>query len=212
MNLREQVLAKIRQTLYYWIIFLTSCVVLIFMPMIGSEAGLDFKIPTTTAGWILYITTKVLIAILNVVIFYSFMQQAKLNIKDDEKYLKACEIMGKVKKQKEYIPRNPRVWERRQYISKGFSIFISTAFSLVALANAFLTYDYLTLLTYALTIIMGIIFGLLQMANAEDYWTREFYDYAIRLLEAEMINNTEIENKTIVEPILGPKGEENADI
>ena len=208
-NLKNQILAKIRQTIYYWIIFLATIVVLVFMPMVGSEAGIEFNLPTTRAGWILYIVTKLLVAILNVTIFFSFMQQAKLNVKDDPKYLKACEIMGKLKKPKEYIPMAPRAWERKQYVHKGVVIFASTAGSLVALANAFLTYDYMTLLTYAITIIMGIIFGLLQMAKAEDYWTREFYDYAIRLTEDEMINNTQKENKTIVEPILGQKGEEN---
>lgn len=208
MNFKDQILAKIRQTIYYWIIFLTSMVVLVFLPMVGSEAGLEFNIPTTTAGWILYIVTKLLVAVLNVIIFFSFMQQAKLNVRDDPKYVKACEIMGRVKKEKAYIPRAPRVWERKQYMHKGVTIFLTTAISVVALANAFLTYDYMTLLTYAITIIMGIIFGLLQMATAEEYWTKEFYDYAIRLGEDEMINNPQNEIKTTTEPILGQKGEE----
>lgn len=208
MNFKDQILAKIRQTIYYWIIFLTSMVVLVFLPMVGSEAGLKFNIPTTTAGWILYIVTKLLVAVLNVIIFFSFMQQAKLNVRDDPKYVKACEIMGRVKKEKAYIPRAPRVWERKQYMHKGVTIFLTTAISVVALANAFLTYDYMTLLTYAITIIMGIIFGLLQMATAEEYWTKEFYDYAIRFGEDELINNPQNEIKTTTEPILGQKGEE----
>lgn len=208
MNFKDQILAKIRQTIYYWIIFLTSMVVLVFLPMVGSEAGLEFNIPTTTAGWILYIVTKLLVAVLNVIIFFSFMQQAKLSVKDDPKYVKACEIMGRVKKEKAYIPRAPRVWERKQYMHKGVTIFLTTAISVVALANAFLTYDYMALLTYAITIIMGIIFGLLQMAAAEEYWTREFYDYAIRFGEDEMINSPQNEIKTTTEPILGQKGEE----
>lgn len=208
MNFKDQILAKIRQTIYYWIIFLTSMVVLVFLPMVGSEAGLKFNIPTTTAGWIIYIVTKLLVAVLNVIIFFSFMQQAKLNVRDDPKYVKACEIMGRVKKEKAYIPRAPRVWERKQYMHKGVTIFLTTAISVVALANAFLTYDYMTLLTYAITIIMGIIFGLLQMATAEEYWTKEFYDYAIRFGEDEMINNPQNEIKTTTEPILGQKGEE----
>ena len=208
MNFKDQILAKIRQTIYYWIIFLTSMVVLVFLPMVGSKAGLEFNIPTTTAGWILYIVTKLLVAVLNLIIFFSFMQQAKLNVRDDPKYVKACEIMGRVKKEKAYIPRAPRVWERKQYMHKGVTIFLTTAISVVALANAFLTYDYMTLLIYAITITMGIIFGLLQMATAEEYWTREFYDYAIRFGEAEMINSPQNEIKTTTEPILGQKGEE----
>lgn len=196
--------------MYYWIIFIVSCVVLIFMPMIGSEAGLEFNIPTTTAGWLVYIFTKVFVALLNVIIFFSFMQQAKLNVKDDPKYKEACDIMGKLMKSKEYIPQSPKKWEHKQYRNKGFTIFISSAFGLVALANAFLTYDYMSLLTYAMTIIMGIVFGLIQMSTAEEYWTREFYDYATMIYAAQMKNNPQKIIKTTTEPILAQEGENNA--
>lgn len=34
------------------------------------------------------------------------------------------------------------------------------------------------MLTYLFTIIMGLIFGILQMKRAEEYWTDEFWKYA----------------------------------
>lgn len=176
---RKEILLKLRQTIYYWIIFIVSSVVLIFMPMIGSTAGLGFNMPNTVAGWLVYVVTKVLVAMLNVIIFFSFMQQAKLNVREDEHYKEANEILGRLKKEKAYKPRDPHKWETKQYLNKGTTIFLSTAIGLVALTNALLTYDYMQLLTYALTIIMGIVFGLLQMTSAEDYWTREYYDFAI---------------------------------
>ena len=37
------------------------------------------------------------------------------------------------------------------------------------------------LISYIIVIVLGIVFGLLQMANAEDYWTNEFYDYAMMI-------------------------------
>lgn len=209
---RQAILLRIRQTLYYWIIFIVSIVVLVFMPMIGSEAGIGFNLPTSPAGWAIYITTKVLVAVLNVVIFFSFMQQAKLNVRDNENYKKACAIVSVKRKDLsyKYKPRNPKAWEAKQYASKGFTIFLSTAVSLVALSNAFLTYDYFSLLTYGMTILLGIVFGLIQMASAEDYWTREFYDYAVGLLnDQETTIYTEEEQKTIVGQILSPKGENN---
>lgn len=182
-NYRKEILLKLRQTIYYWIIFLVSAVVLIFMPMIGSEAGLEFRIPNTSAGWMVYIVTKVLVALLNVVIFFSFMQQAKLNVRDDEKFKEANQILERVKSDKAYVPRDPKKWETKQYVNKGTTIFLSTSISLIALTNALLTYDYMQLLVYSLTIIMGIVFGLLQMTSAEDYWTREYWDYA-KLIES----------------------------
>ena len=177
---RTELNEKFKQNFYYLIIFTISFVVLVFLPMIGSEAGLEFNIPTTPAGWAIYIFTKVLIATLNVMIFFSFMQQAKLNVRNDVKYKAGCEILGKYK-DKRYIPRSPHQWERSKYLKKGITIFFSTAASLVALANAFLTYDYMSLLTYIMVIVIGVVFGLLAMSDAENYWTGEFYDYAMMI-------------------------------
>ena len=35
------------------------------------------------------------------------------------------------------------------------------------------------MLTYLFTIIMGLIFGILQMRTAEEYWTNEYLEYAM---------------------------------
>lgn len=106
------------------------------------------------------------------------MEQAKLNIKDNENYIKANEILGKMK-YKQYIPRGPERWNRQQYTSKGVSIFLGTAFSTIALTNAILTYDYISLIAYLLVLVTGVIFGILQMKSAEIYWTTEYYQYAL---------------------------------
>ena len=171
---------KFKQNLYYIIIFITSMIVMIFFPMFGSEIGLEWKAPSTLAGWVLYIVTKTLIAILNVIIFFSFMQQAKINVRDDKKYKEALSIVRTLR-EKVYIPRDPKRWERKAYISKGITIFISSVITLIGLSNALLKYDYIELISYIIVIVLGIVFGLLQMANAEDYWTNEFYDYAMMI-------------------------------
>ena len=171
---------KFRQNLYYIIIFITSMIVMIFFPMFGSEIGLEWKAHSTPAGWVLYIVTKTLVAILNVIIFFSFMQQAKINVRDDEKYKEALSIVRTLR-EKVYIPRDPKKWERKAYINKGVTIFLSSVITLIGLSNALLKYDYIELISYIIVIVLGIIFGLLQMANAEDYWTNEFYDYAMMI-------------------------------
>ena len=35
--------------------------------------------------------------------------------------------------------------------------------------------------TYVITIVMGLIMGILKMKEVENYWTEEFYDSAIKL-------------------------------
>jgi hypothetical protein len=117
------------------------------------------------------------VAVLNVLIIHCFMLQAKLNIKENEKYKEAKELLS-TNKVKEFVPRSPNAWNRQQYGQKGVTIFITTSLSTVALTQAMLTFDWMSMLTYLFTIIMGLIFGIMQMKTAEDYWTDEFWQYA----------------------------------
>ena len=185
---------ELKKYLYYGLVAVISLVVLVFVPMIGSDAELGFTLPKTPAAWAIYIVTKLLIAILNVLIFYCFMEQAKINVRNNEDYKKANEILKKIKV-KEIIPRSPNKWNKQQWTTKGVTIFLSTALSTVALTNAILTYDYMSLLTYLLVITMGVIFGILQMKSAEAYWTNEYYQYA--LYYEDFISQKKITKKEI---------------
>lgn len=166
-----------KQYMYYFLIGFISLVVLCFLPMIGSEVGLEWNIPNTTVGWIVWIAMRLIIATVNVLIFYSFMEQAKINVKKDPKYQEAKDLLSKVKVKK-YVPRSPQKWNGQQYGRKGVMIFITSTLATIALSQAILKFDWVSMLTYLFTIIMGLILGILQMKNAEDYWTEEFWKYA----------------------------------
>lgn len=168
---------QLKQYTYYIIIVIISLFALCFLPLLGSEVGLGFNYPNELTGRIVWWTTKLIMASLNVLIFHSFMQQAKVNIRDNDNYKKANELLSSIKL-KEYKPQSPQKWNAKQYSSKGTSIFISSSLATIALTQAILTYDIVSMLTYLFTIIMGIIFGILQMKKAELYWTEEYYDYA----------------------------------
>lgn len=185
---------KIKQSLYYIIIGVVSFIALVFLPMIGSTVGLGWNIPDTTVGWIVWVGSKIIVSTLNVLIFHCFMCQAKINIKDNENYKKAREILTDVKL-KEIKPRSPGKWKAEQYGKKGVTIFITSSLAVVALTQAVLTFDYISMLTYLFTIIMGLIFGILQMKTAEEYWTREYLEYALyrqetALKQAEQVCST----------------------
>lgn len=169
---------KFRQWLYYFIIGFVSLISLFFLPMLGSTVGLNWNIPNTTVGWIVWVVTKLIVAVLNIIIFHCFMLQAKVNIADNEKYKKANEILIAAKK-KERLPRSPEKWTSKQYLTKGVSIFLFSVLSAVALTQAILTFDWVSMLTYLFTIIFGVIFGVLQMKAAEAYWTGEYYEFAL---------------------------------
>ena len=182
---------KVKQWLYYFIIGIISFIALTFLPMIGSSVGLGWNIPNTIVGWIVWVAIKLIVATLNVLIFHCFMQQAKLNVKNNENYKMARAILMK-QKEKEVIPKSPNKWNSQQYLKKGSTIFITTGLSTIALTQAILTFDYVSMLTYLFTIIMGLIFGILQMKTAEEYWTEEYLQYAL-MKERENASETKTE-------------------
>lgn len=170
--------AKWKQYLYYILIGVISFISLVFLPMFGSEVGMAFTFPTSAAGWIVFVITQLLMAIVNVLIFHSFICQAKINIKDDLKYNEAKSIL-QLYILKSYVPRSLSQFTRREYGAKGVSIAIGTLLAGFALTQAILTYDYVRMLSYLFTITFGVIFGILEMKKWEEYYTGEFYDYAL---------------------------------
>lgn len=190
---------KIKQKLYYFIIGFISLIALTFLPMLGSTVGLQWNVPNTFVGWIVWIATKLIIATINVLIFHSFMEQAKLNVKDNPKYIEAREILMQLDK-KLILPRSPEVWNKKQYTHKGVTVFISTALATIALTQAILAFDWVSMLSYLFTIIMGLIFGILQMKTAEEYWTDEFWRYAIMIKEQyEKENEAKSEDEKVLD-------------
>ena len=173
---------ELKKYLYYGLVGVISFIILVFLPMLGSQTDIGFTFPNTASGWCIYILSKLVVSIMNVLIFYCFMEQAKVNIKDDPKYIEANKILEKMF-DKKYLPRSPKAWNTQQYSTKAVSIFFSTLMSAFVFTNAILTYDWVTALTYIFTLVFGLIFGVLQMKSAEKYWTNEYWQYAIMCRE-----------------------------
>lgn len=163
----------------YFIIAIVSIFSCAFLPMIGSTVGLAWNLPSNTVEWIVWITTKIIIGVINMILFYCFMEQAKVNVRDNPKYLEANRILDRMKS-REKKPRGPHKWQAGQYGLKGSFIFLTSALSTFALTQAILSYDIMSLIVYLFTITMGILFGIMQMKKAELYWTDEYYMYALQ--------------------------------
>ena len=185
MNESSTARMKAKQNIYYIIIAIISFITVAFLPMVGSTVGLQWNLPDTTVGWIVWAVTRLVISIINVLLFYSFMEQAKLNVKDNERYKEANEILLKSKK-KEHEPKSPSKWQAEQYGKKATKIFLGSAMSVVAFGQAILSYDWVSMLSYIFTLAMGLIFGIMQMKKAETYWTTEYYAYALKKQESEL--------------------------
>lgn len=170
---------------YYTLIVIISLFAVFLLPMLGSDADVGWNLPSTFVGWVVYVFTKILVAIINVLLFYCFMEQAKVNVKDNPYYIEANEILMRYGKLLPFTPRDPDSWERGEYKTKGITIAITTVLSAVGLTQAILTFDWVSMLTYFFTIVMGVVFGIIQMNKAETYWTTEYWQYA-KMVERKM--------------------------
>ena len=113
---------KLKQYLYYIIIGIISFIALFFLPMVGSELDAAWTLPNTPSGWLVYISSKAIVSLLNILIFHCFQLQAKLNVKDNENYKKARAILIDEQK-KEVLPRAPQKWICIQLCSTRQSAF-----------------------------------------------------------------------------------------
>ena len=179
-NLKE----KFSLNFYYCLIFILSLLVMTVAPMFTPNANTDLGIaaifPHSVIGWAIYVCTKVFVGVVNLLLFHCFVKQAKINIKDNEKYIAACKVY-EMYHPKEYNPRGPKQYFGQLYRKKGIMIFLTSMLSAVVLTNAILSFDMTAFVTYCMTIVMGLVFGILKMKEVETYWTGEFYDAAMQL-------------------------------
>lgn len=166
---------------YYAIIAVISLIALVFLPMVGSSVGLAWNLPNTIVGWVVYVMSKLLVATINILIFHCFVQQGKLNIRDNPLYLEANEIMLVISSDESLEPKSPQELIARLYRGKGITIFFTTLLAAVGLTQAVLTFDWITMGTYFVTIVLGIIFGIFTMNDVEIIWTEEYWKYAQRV-------------------------------
>lgn len=158
----------------YAIIALLSFVSVFFLPMLGSSVGLELNIPTTAVGWVVYIITKLCIVVINMLMLDQFIKQAKVNVRDNERFTKADEYFNKSDEiEEEILP--PKQFLSHLYRNKMVSCLIMSILGVFGLSQAILTFDWVSMLTYLFTIIMGLIFGWISMNRVEDYWVNDYY-------------------------------------
>lgn len=170
--------------LNYVLIAVLSMIILFLVPFLGSVVGMALVLPTTTAGWIVFATTKTMTALMNIVIFHCFVSQGKVNSKKHPNFIKANELLNLTKNSKvKYL--SPKQFLRHEYGFKATTIFVTTLFSAFALTQAVLTFDWVQFLTYLITLIFGLVTGVIEMMRVQDFWQEDYLGYAEQLVEQE---------------------------
>lgn len=176
---------------YYLIISVLVVIALVFMPMLDTEGVLGVKMPNTALGMTQYIVIRCLVGVIVFLIFVSFNSQGKINVLDDPNYIEAYNLLNSVV-DKEYVPMSPKRFLAQTYGIKAMTLAISMTATAFIMMEMILSYNYIILITYLLTIVMSIITGIFQMKKAEIYWTEEYLKYA-KYIVRKM--NKEEENK-----------------
>lgn len=158
-------------------IAIVSLCAMLVMPCLGSTVGMEWNFPNTIVGWVVFVTSKLTVALVNILIFHGFIKQARINIRDNPAYLEAMQILNEIGRHA-YIPRSIAQINKKEYGSKMTTIFFTSVFSAFSFSQAILSFDITSLISYTITVVFGIIFGLLEMKKYEDYYTHEFVDYA----------------------------------
>lgn len=160
----------------YWIIGVLSATLMFLVPMVGSVAGLGWVLPTTFAGWVVYLVVKAAAVGLNMMIFHHFILQSRVNVADDPNYLEAERLLREV--MPDLDPISPEEFLRREYKHKGITLGITTLLSTVCITQAILSFDYITLITHIVVVIFAIFFGIDEMRKCESWWVKDYLIYA----------------------------------
>lgn len=179
----------------YFIILILSLISLLFLPFIGTTVGLVFTFPTTAAGWIVWVVSKMAVILINMILFSQFVRQAKINVKDHPNFIAAQNIFNELENGEEEELLAPNQYFRRLYRNKGTMTLITSMLSVVAFSNAILSFNMISFLTYLFTIVTGIIFGWITMINVEDYWTETYYKLALKIQKKETSNDNSQEKQ-----------------
>lgn len=168
--------------LWYAMIAVVSLVSLVLLPLLGSDIPLEVAFPKTFGSWFVYCFTKILVAIVNILIFHCFFQQGDVNMKHYYKRRLGDEILGLLSRY-QYIPMSPEQWAKKEYKNKSITVAVTSILSAFCLGHAVLSFDWIIFLTYFITILMGLVFGVLQMKKTENYYSGQYFDYAIMQME-----------------------------
>ena len=161
----------------YFLVGIVSLLSVVVVPLLGTDFGTTIVIPNTWGGLAIWLCTRFTVVVVNLLIFDAFIKQAKINVKDDERYKSAVLKLNTIKEEAGIIPRSPEKFNKQQWRKKGTSLGISSILSSFLLTECIVNFDLTNFLTYLFTIGGAVAFGYLTMMNNEDYWTTEFPIY-----------------------------------
>lgn len=194
-------------------VVILSIISMFLVPLIGSYATGTTQFPQTIPAWILYFTCAIAVSICSLMIYLALHNQGKLNVKDEDEYIKAKELHLKNFERmngKELIPIDPFKWEKKQKTMKGIFQTLGIFFGLLGFGLGALCWNNSQFISSTFSIILAIGFGLVHMGDVERMFTEGWLEwelYVQKKLDLEDKAKLEALNE---EGIILPEDSENA--
>lgn len=163
-------------------VVILTLVATLLVPLLGSYATGKALYPETTIGWIIYFTSAIAVALCSLMIYLALHNQGKLNVKDEEEYIKAKELHLKNFERmngKEIIPVDPFKWEKVTKIKKGIFQTLGIFLGLLGFGLAFLTWNNTQFISSCISIVMALSFGLVHMGDVERMFTEGWLEWEL---------------------------------
>ena len=197
-DVRKQRLETFKTYVYYGVIGVILLLTTVLIPFLAggiTEQGFDYYIPKSTSGWIIFWAIRIGTVLGNIAVYGLFKAQAKTNIRYDENYLKACELLNKLNGEKGFIPMSPKKKSLKDWTTKGIFMVITTAAESIVIGTLIINFDFITFLSCISSSITAIVFGVVQMVKDEVYYTDEYLLYAEYITkEIKTCNQNNLEN------------------
>ena len=180
-DVRKQRLETFKTYVYYGIIGVILLLTTVLIPFLAggiTEQGFDYYVPKTTSGWIIFWAIRIGTLVGNIAVYGLFKAQAKTNVRYDDNYIKACELLNKLNGEKGFIPMSPKKKAAKDWTTKGIFMVMTTAAESIVIGTLIINFDFITFLSCLSSSITAIIFGIVQMVKDEVYWTDEYLLYA----------------------------------
>lgn len=178
-------------------VIILSLIAMFLVPLLGSYATGKTQFPQTIPEWILYFTCAIAISLCSLMIYLALHNQGKLNVKDDEDYIKAKELHLKnfERQDKEIVPIDPFKWEKKTKLKKGAFQTMSIFLGLLGFGLGVLCWNNSQFISSTISIVMAISFGLVHMGDVERMFTEGWLEWELyvqkRLDEEEKQRNLE---------------------
>lgn len=194
-------------------VVILSIISMFLVPLIGSYATGTTQFPQTIPAWILYFTCAIAVSICSLMIYLALHNQGKLNVKDEEEYIKAKELHLKNFERmngKELIPVDPFKWEKKQKTMKGIFQTLAIFLGLLGFGLGALCWNNSQFISSTFSIILAIGFGLVHMGDVERMFTEGWLEW-----ELYVQKKLDLEDKAKIEAfneegIILPEDSENA--